>query len=443
MSSAVYPLGMNSYNNRTNTGGYKSWKGDGPFRNPTGITSGNTRPLTNKDYRNSAPAAFGRPRPMKHYRRGIAIPVPVMVNDPTTGELVESFYYSNREVNSSVQDKMVAQMQDQPGRYIVKDNGLRGDLQEGEDAIDDDCRDCRGIGIVSGWMPIKNLTEKPQPNVTNPLLCCNQQRKAVRRARPASTLLNKNYYQTTGMYLYNRCQTFKQREFNFSRGEAQDDAEHDDVEHERIDSYPFVTEKVKANGKPGGPLSELNLYVAQCTPAGLIDHAVIYNFVQLLLGALVGAGIITVDEYAALKTYTISSLKDLEVALAAALATSPKMAEAMAFVADVVKNPRYSSIIHGPSNPRGCKRVYYKPNNPQFAKQGAVANSTRLLKLNVQTIETNAANIKRDRSINVANELVNGNLPATPFIYKMKSPACTPGIYSKNGNTKSCGELHQ
>ena len=30
--------------------------------------------------------------------------------------------------------------------------------------------------------------------------------------------MKKNYYQTTYMYLYNRCQTFKQREFNFLNG---------------------------------------------------------------------------------------------------------------------------------------------------------------------------------------------------------------------------------
>ena len=39
---------------------------------------------------------------------------------------------------------------------------------------------------------------------------------------------------------------------------------------------------------------------------------------------------------------------------------------------------------------KGCSQVYYKPNNPQFANQGAVSSSTRILKLNVDTISTNA-----------------------------------------------------
>ena len=40
MSSAFYPLGMNSYNNRLPQGGYVSWKSG----NPVGITAGTIRP---------------------------------------------------------------------------------------------------------------------------------------------------------------------------------------------------------------------------------------------------------------------------------------------------------------------------------------------------------------------------------------------------------------
>ena len=85
MSSASYPQGMNSYNNRKSNNlnlntkqilptSYKSWKGSGPFSNPTGITSTHIRPLTNNDVSNSYPTSFGLPRPIKHYRRGTIIP---------------------------------------------------------------------------------------------------------------------------------------------------------------------------------------------------------------------------------------------------------------------------------------------------------------------------------------------------------------------------------
>ena len=175
MSSAFYPQGMNSSNNRLPQGGYKTWKGSGLFSNPVGITSGNIRPFTNKDYTNVYPTGFGLPRPMKHYRRGISVPVNANVPD--------------RQVKSSVQDYMVAQMIDQPGRFIVKENG--SNIIDPDQTVQDECTNCQGAKIVSSWYPINNLTEKPQLNVTNPLLCCNQQRKAKQRVLGASTNVKK------------------------------------------------------------------------------------------------------------------------------------------------------------------------------------------------------------------------------------------------------------
>jgi hypothetical protein len=45
------------------------------------------------------------------------------------------------------------------------------------------------------------------------------------------------------------------------------------------------------------------------------------------------------------------------------------------------------------TNPQGCKLTQYKPNNYKFATQGAVSSSDRILRLNVDTINTNNANI--------------------------------------------------
>jgi len=70
MSSAFYPLGMKTYNNYVHQGGYKSWKGTGVNSFPVGITAGNVRPFTNKDYTNNFKTGFGLPRPIKHYRVG-------------------------------------------------------------------------------------------------------------------------------------------------------------------------------------------------------------------------------------------------------------------------------------------------------------------------------------------------------------------------------------
>ena len=192
MSSAFYPLGMNTYNNRLPTGGYETWKGSGVHGNPVGLTAGSIRPLTNKDPANDAVYKFGLPRPIKQYRKGISVPVVIDPNDPNAlYKAVDENYYANRQVKSSVRNNMVSQLMDTPGQFIVKENSPFSLI---DDKFANECKTCKGIGLVTGWYPINNLTEKPQPNVTNPLLCCNQQRKAVRRVLPASTLLKKNQF---------------------------------------------------------------------------------------------------------------------------------------------------------------------------------------------------------------------------------------------------------
>jgi hypothetical protein len=155
----------------------------------------------------------------------------------------------------------------------------------------------------------------------------------------ASTIVKKDYYQTTKMYLHNRCKTFKQREFNFIT---------DNTDPEVV---------MNKGVKPGAPLSEGNLYVAQCNP-------------------ITG---------------------------------------------------------NGKATECGCKSVvYYKPNNPQFAKQGAVSSSTRNLKLNVTTIEKNALNQKQLQYQSLAYDLQRGQDPNIPFINKMKTPTCNPATYTGN-----------
>jgi hypothetical protein len=94
--------------------------------------------------------------------------------------------------------------------------------------------------------------------------------------------------------------------------------------------------------------------------------------------------------------------------------------------------------IQGPSNPRGCKVVVYKPNNPQYAKQGAVSSSTRILKLNVDTIETNAASFNRNNA-NLSFAQVNGSSNIDiPFILKNKSSPCNIPAIMPFQNKKAC-----
>jgi len=420
MSSAFYPLGMNSYNNRTPQGGYQTWKGRGVYSNPVGITSGNLRPLTNKDPANDAVYKFGLPRPLKQYRRGISVPVPVQIPDPNNpGEIIESYYYSNREVKSSVQDKMVFQMLDTPGGYSVKNNQLRNNSIDNN--LNEDCKTCNGVAIVSSWYPINNLSEKPQPNVTNPLLCCNQQRKARRRVLPPNTLLKKNYYTTTGQYLYNRCQTFEQRSFNFVNGT----------------NDPNVDPLITSQSKPGAPLSYLNTYVANCNPNFEITQTVYITVINNIAIILLRDGIIDEEKYKEIILTNSGNVTDF-INLLYNLPVLKKD-QALTIAYSILYDPNNGPLIQGPSNPKGCAQVYYKPNNPTYAKQGAVSSSTRNLYLNVTTIEKNAASIRNTNiNANVVGLITNGELPFTSSIYKNKAPTCNPGLFIKNGNPKTC-----
>jgi len=390
MSSAFYPQGMKSYNNHVNPGNYKTWKGRGIFSNPVGMASGNMRPLTNNDPANNAMYKVGSQRPLRHYRIGRSIRAPVVQEDQNNpGTLIESYYYSDREVKSSTPGRLIGQLIDRPGNFIVKPNvpanpqnytdeeGLLADSLK----IPEECNGCRGIAIVSNWMPINDLTEKPQAITQTPKFCCNAEYKARRRVLPANTVLKKNYYTSNAQYLYNRCQTFEQRQFNFLTGSAD----------------PTLTPAQKlaaAQAKPGSALSVFNLYVANCNPNIGIPANPSVGYTGTETSCSCGPGSICSN----------------------------------------------SNCPNSTCN-NGCKRVYYKPNNAQFAKQGAVSSSTRTFKANVVTIEKNIANRRRD--INAAtnfadNTNFNGTALFAPFVYKLKTEKCNPAYFTKDGNPKTC-----
>ena len=173
-----------------------NWKGIEPFSNQVVITSTHIRPFTNKDITNSSYIGFGLPRPIKHYRRGRHV----------TNENI-----NNREVKSSKGSSLgggsgglglIGNLISNPGSFITKNSVY--DLN----TPNTDCVDCNGIKLSSNWYPDSKTT-----------ICrtnlCNPEKKAIRRILPASTIVKKDYSQTHSAYLYNNCQTFKQREFNF------------------------------------------------------------------------------------------------------------------------------------------------------------------------------------------------------------------------------------
>jgi hypothetical protein len=423
---------------------YVSWKGTGIFSNPIGVTATHIRPLTNLDPGNVFPTGFGLPRPIKHYRKGRVIPINfnvITTNPKNSAEYIETSlieYNVNRVVASSVGQSLgggsggsglITQMMQFPGAFIVKDNGINDDSIDGAN-IDKECKNCNGVGIVSDWMPIKNLTEKPEPNVTNPILCCNQQRKAIQRVLPTSTNIKKNYYQTSYMYLYNRCQTFQQRQFNFIVGPI------DKKILALFLAYPFVTAKILEYSKPGDPLSIANYYVAQCNPNFTVEKAVEIGFVNSLSKSLLDSGYISQVDYETLIGASPLSVENFISSLQNIL-TENQYKVVIEYLYQLAANPYNGSVVSGPSNPKGCAQVIYKPNNPQFAKQGGVSSSTRILKLNVDTINKSAYNQRKLKNgkgnpPNIATAIQYGFDPSVPYIYKDKVPPCQAQTFIGN-----------
>lgn len=416
MSTATYPLGMESYNNRKLLGGYKTWKGDGIFSNPVSITAGNVRPLTNNDITNVYPSKHGLPRPLKwQYRKGTTVPVPVIVVDQYDPS--KYVYISNdRQVKSSIGASLVGQTIDRPGAFSVKENNL---LEVNEELkLNKDCKTCQGIGLTTNYYPETNLTNNPLPVTQSIQLCCNEQRKALRRCRPASTNLKKNYYTTLQQYRQSRCQTYDQKVFNFYSGSV------------NATYNPFV--------KPGTPLAESNLYIGNCYPnTGLSGYTeseiVLFSFNTLNNQGYLNSTDVT--NFNNLEITTISSFYNFLTSL-----NSGNGQQAIAAFKNIIENPYFGLSLTGPSNPRGCKLVVYKPSNPQFAVQGSVESSTRTLKLGLTTIEKFIAkNNKYKRGTDVNT----GSQPFVPFVYKTKTPPCNPALpiifRQVSYNSKTCG----
>ena len=108
---------------------------------------------------------------------------------------------------------------------------------------------------------------------------------------------------------------------------------------------------------------------------------------------------------------------------------------------EFITNPYTGVPISGPSNPIGCKLVVYKPNNYQYAQQGAVMSSVRNLKLNVTTIEKNLDTFNYNsagRRQSSADQYL-GTSTTIPFILKNKAPPCLPQTYlGQFQNPKTC-----
>jgi hypothetical protein len=472
MSSASTPLGMKSmpasgYNHKSTIYNkqYISWKGTGVNSNPVGTAPGHIRPLTNNDAGNVFPTGFGLPRPIKHFRKGrviVADPIQNVNNlngvDPHNGTVNISIdenalinYNLNRFVKSSKGTSLgggfggsglLNDMQDKPGAFSVRQNTPYE--TNGVSQLNNDCKTCEGIGIVASYYPNTTfLQENPEENTTNLQKygwCCNDELKAKRRAIYASTNIKKNYYTTTKQYLQNRCKTYEQKAFNFLSYRTNLDAS-------VYGANPYYISVDGNNGPtPGGPTSLANTYLANCQSNAQIYNATENALISQMVAIMVQVSILTPSQVIQFNQTGINTIAEFFKWLNG-LPESEKVPALNVFT-NFIRNPYSGMPFTGPSNQTGCQLVVYKPNNYQFAKQGAVDSSTRNLKLNVDTISTNAASIQNYNNTGPllvsANEIYAGNNPNLINLQKNKAPSCTtqlPLNFRQSGpfqNKKRC-----
>ena len=88
------------------------------------------------------------------------------------------------------------------------------------------------------------------------------------------------------------------------------------------------------------------------------------------------------------------------------------------------------------SNKECTNVTYYNPNNVQYAQQGAVDSSTRLARLNYNTITKNGASFN---SASGAQYATAGKYHGESFSqYFIKNKDSPPLIWKRNGNKTVC-----
>jgi hypothetical protein len=468
MSTAVYPLGMktmpasgythkSTYYNKE----YKTWKGSGINQNPIAIAAGHIRPLTNKDPGNVFPTGFGLPRPIKHFRKGRMISsqpiegVPnLIVNSPyndvtlniNQNKLIN--YNINRFVKSSTPGPLGGSSSSSgllndtlgaPGSFNVKSNEVNILYDISMNDMNENCKTCQGIGLISSYQPnIPYITETPEKNTMNNVWCCNREEQAKKRVIYASTNLKKNYFTTSKEYLRNRCKTYDQKAFNFLSYRTNNSGPYDNNS-----PYYYSTDGNTGNA-PGSPLTLSNTYLANCQLNTQLYQGTQIYYIDKMLSIMLNENILTqsqIDEFNESGINTIAGFYDWLKAL-----PEPESEQSLIVFKTFINDPYNGMPASGPTNPAGCQLTVYKPNNYQYAKQGAVSSSTRLLKLNVNTISTNAASIQNynnmGKGLITANQIYAGDNPNMKNLLKNKAPTCSGPLplnfYNQFQNKKKC-----
>jgi len=180
MSTAFYPLGLRA-NNYPN--GYISWKSPNNYE----TISRNIKPFINKDYTYIDYGAFSKPRPIKHYRKGILIN-----NDENRNRFTKS---------SNGMPYLIETIQDTPGMSHSTTNKINNESDN-------------GIQFVSVNNKLYNDTDTPTYQSNE--FCCNKEKNALNRVIYANTgYIPTTYYPSYSQYIHGRGNTYEQKIFDF------------------------------------------------------------------------------------------------------------------------------------------------------------------------------------------------------------------------------------
>ena len=143
--------------------------------------------------------------------------------------------------------------------------------------------------------------------------------------------------------------------------------------------------------KPGGPLVLSNTYIANCFPNIEEIKYSQSNVVYQIFNLIKSQRLLTEKDIQNFHEHPVDTLFKMNKFLSN---IEGNIEQCYKIFFNYINNPYVGCSIQGPSNPKGCKAVVYKPSNPQFAVEGGVSSGTRLLKLTTDTINTNLASIR-------------------------------------------------
>jgi len=195
MSSAYYPLGLR-VNNYPNS--YISWKSPNNYA----TISRNIKPFTNNDPSYTDPGAFGKPRPIKQYRKGILINNENKLTKSSNGmpHLLETIQDTPAMVHGTT-------TQDITNNPIISNQCNTPDQCNTSNQ-------CSGIPIICLNNKIYNTTDTPTYNSKE--FCCNKEKNALSRVIYANTgYIPPTYYPSYSQYINGRGNTYKQNIFDF------------------------------------------------------------------------------------------------------------------------------------------------------------------------------------------------------------------------------------